>query len=266
MSVNIHPTALVDPAAELGEGVSIGPFCTVGPDVRLGDRTALISHVTLTGHTTIGSDCALYPQSSMGFPPQDFKHKGEGPVGIEIGDRCIFREMTNVHPGTDVGKPITRIGNDCYLMVGAHIAHECRVGNNVTLSNYAQVGGNVTIGDFVILGGVAAVHQHTRIGSYAFIAGLALVTQDVIPYGLVAGNAAHLNGLNIVGLKRRGFSRDQIFQLRAAYRQLFADEGTLAERMNDAERIYGDAPLVMEILRFMQSDSDRPICLPDPRR
>ncbi len=265
MTVTIHPTALVDPAAKLGEDVTVGPFCTVGPDVQLGDRTSLISHVTLAGQTTLGADCVLYPQSSMGFPPQDFKHKG-GQVGIEIGDRCIFREMTNVHPGTDVGKPITRIGNDCYLMVGAHIAHECQVGNNVTLSNYAQVGGNVSIGDFVILGGVAAVHQHTRIGNYAFIAGLALVTQDVIPYGLVAGNAAHLNGLNIVGLKRRGFSRDQIFKLRAAYRQLFADEGTLAERMVDAERIYGDAPLVMEILRFMQHDSDRPICLPDPRR
>ncbi len=263
----IHSTAIVDPDAKLGQGVEIGPFCVVGPEVVLGDRTKLVSHVTLSGRTRIGDDGLLYPQVSMGFPPQDFKHRGEGDVGIEIGDRCIFREMVNIHPGTDVGKPITRIGHDGYFMVGSHVAHECQVGNNVTLSNYAQLGGNVSIGDFVTLGGVAAVHQHTRVGSYAFVASMALVTNDVIPYGLVMGNAAHLNGLNVIGLKRRGFSRTEIHRLRAAYRQLFAYEGTLAERVADAERLYSEEPLVMEIISFIKTQSNgRNLTVPDMRR
>lgn len=267
MSITVHPTAIVDPAAQLGDGVHIGPFCIVGPRVSLGEQTRLVSHVTLDGNTTIGADCQLYPQVSMGFPPQDFKHKGGEDIGIEIGDRCVFREMVNVHPGTDVGKPITRLGNDCYLMVGSHIAHECQVGHNVTLSNYVQVGGNVSIGNYVTLGGVSAVHQHTRIGDYAFIAGMALVTNDVIPYGFVMGNAAHLQGLNVVGLKRRGFDRVQIHRLRAAYRQLFAYEGTLAERIDDATRLYADEALVMEIIKFIQSrGTGRNLTLPDMRR
>ena len=267
MSVTIHATAIVDPKANLGAGVEIGPFCTVGPHVTLGDRTRLVSHVTLTGRTELGADCVVYPLAAMGHPPQDFKHKGGSDIGIEVGDRCIFREMSNVHPGTDVGKPVTRIGDDSYMMVGAHIAHECQVGSNVTLSNYAQIGGNVTIGDYVTLGGLSAVHQHTRIGSYAFIAGMALVTNDVIPYGLVMGNPNHLNGLNVVGLKRRGFSREQIHQMRAAYRQLFAHEGTLAERLADAKLLYAGKPLVMEIINFMDTDhTGRHLCLPNPRR
>lgn len=266
MSVEIHPTAIVSKSAHLGNDVQIGPFCTVGPNVKLGDRTKLISHVTLDGKTNIGQDCSLYPQVSMGYPPQDFKHKGTDEIGIEIGDRCTFREMANVHPGTDVGKPVTRIGDDCYLMVGSHLAHECQVGHNVTLSNYAQVGGNVSIGDYVTLGGLCAVHQHTRIGNYAFIAGMALVTKDVIPYGLVAGNSASLQGLNVVGLKRRGFDRAKIHKLRAAYRQLFAYEGTFAERIEDAARLYTDEALVTEIIAFIKAQSDRNLTLPDHRR
>lgn len=267
MTTSIHPTSIVDSSAQLGEGVEIGPFCTLGPNVTLGDRTRLISHVTLAGATSIGVDCLLYPQVSMGHPPQDFKHAGKGHVSIEVGDRCTFREMANVHPGTDAGKPTTRIGNDCYLMVGSHVAHECQLGDNVTLSNYAQIGGNCQIGNYVTLGGVSAIHQHTRIGNYAFVAGMALVTNDVIPYGLVMGNAAHLQGLNVVGLKRRGFQRTQIHRLRAAYRQLFAYEGTLAERIEDACKLYGDEPLVMEIINFIQSQSNgRHLTLPDHRR
>lgn len=267
MSVSIHPTAIVEAGATLGNNVQVGPFCTVGAGVVLGDNTRLISHVTLAGRTEIGRDSTLYPQVSMGYPPQDFKHKGSDEIGIQIGERCTFREMVNIHPGTDVGKPITRIGDDCYFMVGSHIAHECQVGNHVTLSNYAQVGGNVTIGDYVTLGGVSAVHQHTRIGNYAFIAGMALVTNDVIPYGLVMGNAASLQGLNVVGLKRRGFDRSQIHRLRAAYRQLFAYEGTLAERIEDATRLYSDEPLVMEIINFITTQSNgRNLTLPDTRR
>lgn len=266
MPTTIHATAIVHPDAKLSEGVEIGPYCIVGEGVTLGPRTRLISHVTLEGNTSIGADCVLYPQVSMGYPPQDFKHTDRKPVGINIGDRCIFREMANVHPGTDVGKPTTRIGNDCYLMVGAHIAHECDIGDHVTLSNYAQVGGNVRIGDYVILGGVSAVHQHTRIGDHAFVAGMALVTNDVIPFGLVAGVSAHLNGLNVVGLKRRGFDRATIHLLRAAYRQLFAYEGTLAERIADTAKLYADEPHVQQIISFVQEQSERNLCIPDHSR
>ncbi|MEM7728101.1 MAG: acyl-ACP--UDP-N-acetylglucosamine O-acyltransferase [Pseudomonadota bacterium] len=267
MTATIHPTAIVDAAAELGKGVQVGPYCMIGPHVKIGDGTRLVGHVNLSGRTTIGADCLIYPQVSMGFPPQDFKHGGSDTVSIRIGDRCTFREMVTVHPGTDVGKPDTVIGDDGYFMVGSHIAHECRIGDHVTLSNYAQVGGNVSIGDYVTLGGVSAIHQHTRIGSYAFVAGMALVTNDVIPYGLVMGNAAHLQGLNIVGLKRRGFDRNAIHRLRAAYRQLFAYEGTLAERIEDAVRLYEDEPLVMEIVDFIQTQSNgRNLTMPDHRR
>ncbi|MGB3457237.1 MAG: acyl-ACP--UDP-N-acetylglucosamine O-acyltransferase [Litorimonas sp.] len=267
MSVDIHETAIVDPAAELADGVSIGPYCIVGGEVKLGSDTRLLSHVTLAGRTRIGRDCVLYPQVSMGHPPQDFKHGGGPDVGIQIGDRCTFREMANVHPGTDVGKPTTIIGDDAYLMVGSHVAHECSLGDHVTLSNYAQIGGNVSIGDYVTLGGLSAIVQHTRVGNYAFVAGMALVTNDVIPYGLVMGNAAHLQGLNVVGLKRRGFDRAQIHKLRAAYRQLFAYEGTLAERLEDTMRLYADEPLVMEIVEFIQSEGHgRNLTLPDVRR
>ncbi|WP_298912338.1 acyl-ACP--UDP-N-acetylglucosamine O-acyltransferase [uncultured Algimonas sp.] len=267
MTATIHPTAIVDPACRLGDEVEIGPYCIVDEHVTLGDRTRLVSHVTVSGRTEIGADCLLYPQVSMGYPPQDFKHRGEGDIGIRIGDRCTFREMVNVHPGTDVGKPRTVIGDDCYFMVGSHLAHECQVGDNVTLSNYVQVGGNVSIGDYTTLGGLAAIHQHTRIGNYAFVAGMALVTNDVIPYGLVMGNSAHLNGLNVVGLRRRGFGKAQIHKLRAAYRQLFAYEGTLAERVEDATRLYSDEPLVMEIIEFIMTQSNgRNLTLPDMRR
>lgn len=261
MSVQIHETAIVDPKASLGSNVKIGPYCVVGPAVQLGDNVELIGQVNLSGSTKIGDDCSLYPFVSMGYDPQDFKHKG-GPVGIEIGPRCTFRENVNVHPGTDIGKPITRIGQDCYFMVGTHLAHEGQVGNHVVVSNGAQIGGNVTIGDHAILGGLCAIHQHTRIGAHAFIGGMATVLKDVIPYGFVLGNPAHMVGMNIVGLKRRGFSREQIRELRAAYRLLFAQEGTFAERLDDAAALYGNYELVQEIVAFIRDESSRSLCMP----
>lgn len=259
--LNIHPTAIIETGAMLGENVEIGPYCIVGKDVTLGDDVKLVSHVNLTGNTTIGAESKLYPFVSMGHPPQDFKHQG-GPVSIVIGERCTFRENVNIHPGTDTGKPQTKIGNDCYFMVGTHLAHEGQMGNNVVISNGAQIGGNVTIGDYVVLGGLCAIHQHTRIGNYAFIGGMATVTRDVIPYGFVLGNAAHLAGLNVVGLKRRGFSKEQIRQLRSAYRLMFAQEGTFSERLDDAQSLYKDHVLVQEIIAFIRGQKDRSVCLP----
>ena len=261
MTVTIHPSAHVDPQAKLGSGVKIGPLCVVGPNVTLGKNTELIGQVNLAGTTVIGEACKLYPFVSMGHPPQDFKHKG-GPVSIQIGDRNIFRENVNIHPGTDAGRPQTKIGHDCYFMVNTHLAHEGQVGNKVVISNGAQIGGAVTIGDHAVLGGLCAVHQHTRIGAHAFVGGMATVTTDVIPYGSVIGNTAHLAGLNVVGLKRRGFDRTAIRDLRAAYRLLFAQEGTFAERLTDTATLYEDHHLVQEIVTFVRSQDKRPICMP----
>lgn len=265
MPDNIHPTAIIHEGAQIGADVEIGPYCIIGAQVKLGARVKLIGHVCLDGDTTIGADCTLYPFVSMGYPPQDFKHKG-GAVAIEIGERCTFRENVNIHPGSDAGETVTRIGNECYFMVGTHLAHEGQMGDHVIVSNGAQIGGNVKIGDHVVLGGLCAIHQHTRIGDHAFIGGMATVTKDVIPYGFVVGNAAHLVGLNVVGLKRRGFSKEVIKELRAAYRLLFAQEGTFVERLDDAARVYGDHELVMDIVEFIKAQDNRRICMPDQGR
>ena len=261
MSVDIHPSSFVDPKAKLGDGVKIGPLCIIGSEVTLGDNVELVSQVNLAGRTYIGEGCKLYPFVSMGHPPQDFKHKG-GDVSIRIGKRNVFRELVNIHPGTDAGKPETIIGDDCYFMVGSHLAHEGHVGNHVVVSNGAQIGGCVTIGDNAILGGLCAIHQYTRIGAHAFIGGMATVTSDVIPYGSVGGNTARLAGINIIGLKRRGFKRSDIRDLRSAYRLLFAQEGTFMERLKDTSEIYKNQPLVMEMVGFIKAQEKRPICMP----
>lgn len=262
MSVNIHPSAHVDKNAQLDDGVIIGPLCVVGPRTKLGKNVKLVSQVNIAGDTNIGEDCILYPFVSLGHPPQDFKHRG-GLVSLKIGARTILRELVNIHPGTDTGRPETVVGDDCYFMVGSHLAHEGQCGNNVVFSNGVQVGGCVTIGDHVILGGLSAVHQYTRIGSHAFVGGMATVTADVIPYGSVVGNTAHLAGLNVVGLKRRGFERRTIRDIRAAYRLLFAAEGTFKERVEDTARLYKDNELVMDIVQFIQAQDKRPICMPE---
>ncbi len=261
MATFIHPTSIVAPKAKLGQNVYIGPFCTVQSDITLGDNCRLESHISLAGQVTMGANNKLSPFVSMGHPPQDFKHKG-GEVSIEIGEGNVFREYVNVHPGTDAGMSVTRIGNECYMMVGTHLAHEGQMGNHVVVSNGAQIGGCVTIGDYAVLGGLCAIHQYTRIGAHAFVGGMATVTTDVIPFGSVVGNAAHLAGLNIIGLRRRGFDRHTIKELRSAYRLLFAEEGTFAERLEDVERIYGGQDLVMDMIRFIRGKDKRNICMP----
>ena len=261
MAIHIDPSSHVDPAAQLDDGVFIGPLCVVGPNVKLGRNVKLVSQVSLAGDTTIGAECELYPFVSMGHPPQDFKHQG-GDVRIVIGERNIFRELVNVHPGSDAGRRDTVIGNDCYMMVGSHLAHEGEMGNHVVISNGVQIGGCVSIGDHAILGGLAAVHQFTRIGAHAFVGGMATVTSDVIPFGSVVGNMAHLAGLNVIGLKRRGFDRAAVRDLRAAYRLLFAQEGTFAERLDDTARIYAKDENVMQIVNFIRAQEKRNICMP----
>ncbi len=257
----IHPTAIIDPKAQLGTDVSIGPFCTVGPNVTLGDGVQLVSHVVIDGHTQIGAQTLIHPMAFLGGPPQHLAHKGE-PTELVVGERNVIRENVTMHTGTVGGGGITRVGSDSLYMVGAHVAHDCIVGNNVTFANSATLGGHVQVGDFVFMGGLSAVHQFTRIGRYAFVGGGGVVTKDIIPYGSVWGNHAHLEGLNLVGLKRRGFSREAINNLRAAYRLMFADEGTFQERLDDVSEVYHASSEVMEIVNFIRSDANRPICLP----
>jgi UDP-N-acetylglucosamine acyltransferase len=262
---DIHPTAIVSPDTAFGAGVSIGPYCIVGAGVKLGDNVRLRSHIVIEGDTTLGAGCEVFPFSTLGLPPQDLKYKGE-PSRIEIGTGTVIREHVTVHPGTKGGTLLTTVGANCLIMVGAHIAHDCRVGNNVVMANNATLGGHVHVGDFVVLGGLAGVHQFVRIGHHAMVGGLSGVENDVIPYGSVMGNRAYLSGLNIIGLKRRGFSRDDIHALRAAYRLMFAEEGTMSERLHDvAEMFHGNAP-VMEIVNFIQTDSSRAVCQPSTKR
>lgn len=262
MSVEIHPTALVAKGAELADGVSVGPFSIIGENVRIGARTQILAHVIVEGHTRIGEDCLVRNFSNLGGPPHHTGYKGE-PTELVIGDRNRIWEHVTMHIGTPDGGAVTRVGNDSMFMATSHVGHDCAVGDNVILAHSATLGGHVTVGEFVMVSGLAAVHQYCRVGRYSFIGGLAAVTKDVIPYGLVWGNHAHLEGLNLVGLKRRSFGRDTISQLRSAYRLLFAAEGTFQERIDDTARTFGQSAPVMEIIDFIRADAGRPLCLPD---
>jgi UDP-N-acetylglucosamine acyltransferase len=257
----IHPTAVIEAGATLGEDVSIGPFCVVGEDVVLGDGVSLVSHVAVAGRTSIGARTRIYPFASIGHAPQDLKYRGEAST-LTIGADCIIREGVTINPGTEGGGMATTIGERCAFLANAHIGHDSKVGNGVILSNNVMVAGHVVIGDYVILGGGAAVIQFSRIGSHAFVGGLSGLENDLIPYGMALGNRAHLAGLNIVGLRRRAFSREQIHDLRRAYRLLFADEGTLKERVEDVAAEFDQHPIVEEVLAFIRAGGDRSICTP----
>jgi UDP-N-acetylglucosamine acyltransferase len=261
LSTTIHPSALVEESAELGEGVSIGPFCHVGGNVKLGDHTKLESHVVVAGRTTIGAGCHIFPFASIGHRPQDLKYHGE-PSTLEIGANTTMREYVTVQPGTEHGGMITKVGEQCLLMASAHVAHDCNIGNQVILGNNVMMAGHCTVESHVIVSGGSAAHQFVRIGEHAFVGGLTGVENDVIPYGMVIGNRAALNGLNIVGLRRRGFNRDEVHTIRQAYRLLFSDEGTLAERVDDVAQMFPDSPSVKRVIDFIRSRSDRALCLP----
>jgi UDP-N-acetylglucosamine acyltransferase len=262
LGVDIHPTALVAPGAELAEGVVVGPFCIVGAKVSIGPGTRLRSHVVVEGSTTIGARNDIHAFAVLGGPPQHTAYRGED-TALVIGDDNIIREHATMNIGTVAGGGVTRVGSRGFFMIESHVGHDCVVGDNVILTKQATLGGHCLLGDFVIVGGLAAVHQHIRIGRHAMVGGLAAVVKDVIPYGSVWGNHAHLEGLNLVGLKRRGFSRETINTLRAAYRLLFADEGTFQERLEDTVESYSGSPEVMEIIDFIRADGSRPLCLPD---
>ena len=258
---DIHPTAVIASGASLGDGVQIGPYCIIGSEVTLGDGVHLHSHVVVDGRTTIGSETAIYPFASIGKQPQDLKYQGEASALI-VGARNQIREHVTMNPGTEGGSMETRVGDDCLFMIGSHVAHDCVIGDNVILANNATLAGHVEVGDYAIIGGLAAVHQFVRIGAHAMVGGMSGIEQDLIPYGSAMGERARLRGLNLVGLQRRNFSRDDIHTLRTAYRLMFAQEGTLSERVDDVVAMYGENSTVMEIVEFIRAETSRAVLQP----
>jgi UDP-N-acetylglucosamine acyltransferase len=260
---SIHPTAIVDPAAQLAESVTVGPYCVVGPHVEAAENVELKSHVVLEGRTTIGPGTTIYPFASIGVRPQDLKYKGEE-SRLEIGANVTIREHVTANPGTEGGGMLTKIGNNVLLAIGAHVAHDCFVGDGSVVMNNVLLGGHVVIGEAVVIGGGSAIHQFVRVGKHAMIGGASGVENDVIPFGTVMGNRARLHGLNLVGMKRRGFSRDEIHALRNAYKQLFShDEGkVMADRLRDVSALYPDSEAVRDVVAFIEAESSRAICQP----
>ncbi|MDQ2762199.1 MAG: acyl-ACP--UDP-N-acetylglucosamine O-acyltransferase [Pseudomonadota bacterium] len=252
----IHPTAVVARGAELGIGVRVGPFCTVGQHVLIEDGAQLVSHVVVDGHTRVGPDAVIYPFCSLGLDPQDLKYRGE-PTRCEIGARTQIREHCTIHRGTATGKGVTRVGEDCILMAVAHVAHDCAIGDHVLIANNVVMGGHVSIADHAVIGGQAALHQFIRIGRAAMVGGVSGVEADVVPFASVIGNRARLAGLNVVGLKRRGFDKSQIQRLRIAFRCLFGPEGVFARRVAETRVRFGSDPLVAEVLTFIDAPSHR---------
>lgn len=258
---DIHPTAIVAPDASLGDQVKIGPYCIIGSQVTLGDGVNLHAHVVVDGRTSIGEGTVIYPFASIGLPPQDLKYHGEAST-LVVGARNQIREHVTMNPGTEGGRMETRVGDDCLFMIGSHIAHDCVIGNHVIMANNATLGGHVEVDDYAIIGGLAAVHQFVRIGAHAMVGGMSGVEQDLIPYGSAMGERARLRGLNLVGLQRRDFSREDIHTLRTAYRLMFAPEGTLSERIDDVVELYGDNGAVMEIVEFIRAETSRAVLQP----
>jgi UDP-N-acetylglucosamine acyltransferase len=262
MTAAIHPTAIIDPAARLGKNVCIGPYCIIGPEVVLGDAVQLLAHVYIDGRTKIGARTVIYPFAVIGTRPQDKKFSGEASELI-IGTDNQIREHVTINPGTAGGGMVTRVGSHCLFMVGSHIAHDCQIGDHVILANNATLAGHVSVGNHAIIGGLSAVHQFVRIGQQAMIGGMSGVENDVIPYATVKGERAHLAGLNTIGLERRGIGKDEIRDLRNAYRLLFALDGTLSERLDEVAKRHAGQNLVSDILDFIRSRSQRPLCQPE---
>lgn len=261
MSRNIHPTAIIEDGAQIGDHVSIGPYCIVGSRVVLGDKVTLKAHVVVEGRTTIGEGTTIYPFAAIGTAPQDLKYAGEESALI-IGKHNVIREHVTMNPGTEGGDMETRVGDHGLFMVASHVAHDCVIGDHVIMANNATLAGHVHVGDHVVIGGLAAVHQFIRIGDHAIIGGMSGVENDVIPYGRVKGERAHLAGLNLIGLERRGFSRDEVRALQRAFNQLFGDEGTLEQRLESVGDDFAQDRAVMKIVAFAKEKTRFPLCQP----
>lgn len=256
----IHAAAIIDPSALIEKGVTIGPYCVIGADVRIGEGTTLHSHVVIEPHTTLGEHCRVHSYAVLGDAPQSVHYKGE-PTKTRIGDHTTIREHVTINRGTVQGRGETVVGKHCYLMTACHIAHDSIVGDYVQFANNATIGGHVVVGDYAILGGLCAVHQFVRIGHHAMISGMAGVKHNVIPYGMVSEDDTKLSGLNLVGLKRRGFSSDEIQTLRKAYTLLFeGKDKPFSERLMEIKQDFGDSPVVSGMISFIESNADRPLC------
>ena len=256
----IDKTAIVHPKAKLDKNVLIGPYCIIGPNVEIGENTVIQSHVNISGNVKIGKGNKIYPFVSIN-DPQDLKYNGE-PTNLIIGDNNKIREYVTINPGTVGGGGKTIIGNNCLFMISSHIAHDCEVGNNVIIANNVPLGGHVTIEDSVIIGGNSAVQQFTRIGRLAMIGGMTGVLKDVIPFGLSIGNRNFLQGLNLIGLRRHKYANQKIMGLDKAYKEIFSSKN-LHENLSKINGEYKDNELVGEVIKFIEKDKKRPICLPE---
>lgn len=258
----IHPTAIVEDGAVIGEGARVGPYCVISAGAKLGPNVELKSHVAVAGDTTIGAGTSIFPFASIGHQAQDLKYQGEA-ASLTIGEGCIIREGVTINPGTEGGGLATTIGNNCAFLANSHVGHDSHLGDRVVLSNNVMIAGHVEVGSHVIFGGGSAVIQFTRIGDNAFVGGLAGLENDLIPFGMVTGNRASLGGLNLIGLKRANFPRDQIHALRAAYKDLFeSNEGTLKSRAEAIAQGSADQPLVKKVTDFILVQEDRRFCTP----
>ena len=257
---HIDPSSRVADGARLADDVEVGPFCIVGPQVELRSGVRLQSHVSITGDTVIGARAAIYPFVSLGTVPQSTAYRGES-TKLVIGDDCQFREGVTVSIGTEKGGGLTTVGDRCFLMSNSHIGHDCTVANDVILANNAVLGGHVKVGNHVFIGGQTAVHQFVQIGEGAMISGVSGVAYDVIPFGFALGQFADLVGLNVVGLRRRGHSREDIRRMRRAYQSLFLSEGLFAERLVRTEAEFGRDPLVRQVLDFIRAKRSRSLMM-----
>jgi UDP-N-acetylglucosamine acyltransferase len=256
----LHPTAIVDSQARVHPSVQVGPFCVIGPEVSIDEGCVLHSHVVITGHTTVGKNNTFFPFTSIGHRTQDIKHKG-GPVQVVIGDGNIFRENVTVNQGADYDVGITKIGNNNLFMACSHVAHDCDVHNNCILANSVALAGHVVLEDYVIVGGLSGIYQYCRIGRNAIVGATSGVYKDVIPFGSVYGSRAELEGLNWIGLKRKGFTKEQIQSLRRAYNDVFHGAGVFADRLKQARQDFADDEFVISLIDFIEK-SDNGIVLP----
>lgn len=262
MSQKIDPTARVSDGAILGDGVEIGPYSVVGPEVVLEAGVRLVSHAVIAGRTTIGAGTVVYPMASIGQPALILNYRGK-PGQLKIGARCELREYVTISTGSEKADGVTEIGDSCMLMQGAHVGHDCKIGNSVTLVAYSTLAGHCSVGNFSIISAHCGLHQFVRVGESAFVGAMTGIANDLIPFGMAIGNRGWLSGLNLVGLKRRGFERDNIHALRRAYRLLFAtDEGTLRERVDDVAALFSDDGLVQTVIGFIREGGERAILTP----
>ena len=256
----IHNSSVIDKKAKISNKAKIGPFCYVGPNVELSDDVELVSNVHVEGFTKIGKGTKIFPFASIGTQPQDLKFKNEKTF-LLIGENNTIREYVTINPGTEGGGSKTLIGNDCLFMISSHIAHDCNIGNNVIIANNVPLGGHVTIEDSVVIGGNSAVQQFTRIGRLAMIGGMTGVLKDVTPFGLSIGNRNYLQGLNLIGLRRKKYDNKTIMGLDRAYKEIFSSKN-LHENLSKINGEYKDNELVSEVIRFIEKDKKRPICSP----